>query len=66
MTDRSAWDEDFYDQVQEAARQDAEQDWAARYLSAWNRLEDLGVVSDPEDSDMTLSQLEDLTALLGP
>jgi hypothetical protein len=47
------------------ARDEAEQDWANRWLEAWDRLEDLGVVSHPEDSNMTLADLERISGYLG-
>jgi hypothetical protein len=44
---------------------EAEQDWANRWLEAWERLEPLGVVSNPEDCNMPLTELERLVEMLG-
>ncbi len=58
----------LYEEVDpsEYSRDESERDWAERWTTAWDRLERHGVVSNPEDSGMTLSELERLTALLGP
>lgn len=55
--DRLAWGHDFYAQMTEAARQDAEHDYASRWVEAWDLLERFGVVG-PEDQSMTLAELE--------
>jgi hypothetical protein len=47
------------------AWEQSEQDWANRWVEAWDRLEAHGIVSHPEDSNLPLSELERLTALLG-
>lgn len=43
---------------------EAEQEWADRWCSAWDRLEAIGVVG-PEDQNMPLSELERIAAQLG-
>ncbi len=57
--DRDRYD-DFY---REAAMIEAEQDHAARWMEAWDRLAPLGIVG-PEDRDMSLCELERLASYL--
>lgn len=45
-------------------REAAEQEWADRWVEAWDLLEEHGVVG-PGDEDMTLAQLERLTSMIG-
>jgi hypothetical protein len=42
----------------------AEQDWADRWSDAWDKLEPLGIVNHPEDSQLPLAELERLAAML--
>jgi hypothetical protein len=48
-----------------SASEDSDQEWANRWCEAWDRLEPLGIVSHPEDSQLPLNELERLVSLLG-
>lgn len=63
MTDMG-WVDDWARDEMDWARDEAEQEWAARWSEAWDRLEPLGIVSHPEDSDIRLPELERLVAML--
>jgi hypothetical protein len=53
------WDDEW-----EWDRIAAEQEWAERWLDAWERLEPLGIVG-PEDQNLPLSELERIAGYLG-
>lgn len=60
MDEYNDYDDEDFDPIPDWVRDDAEQEWAARWIDAWDRLEALGIVSSPEDNNLPLSELERL------
>lgn len=45
-------------------REESDQEWAERWITAWDRLEAIGVVG-PGDQNMSLAELERIAGQLG-
>lgn len=66
MNDDDPWEDDltFHDQYW-WEREEAEREAASRWVEAFDLLAEHGIVEHGVDDDMTLAQLERLTAMIG-